>query len=348
MIFAEHVTKSFGASDVISDVSFNIADGQRVALVGPNGVGKTTLLRLLAGEDMPTSGTAGHRNGTLGYLKQEVEYNPAIGLVAEMWTEFPEALEVATRLAVIEKELVESNSLDHGALVEESIRLYERFDRLDGQYVDARVSRVLGGLGFRKSDYAKACGDFSGGWRMRISLAKALVRRPDHLLLDEPTNHLDGKARDWLARELRSYTGTLVIVTHDGDFLDKVVTRILEIDLSGIVSYTGNYTKYLKEKEKRLQAREQAAARQDRQLASQQQFIDRFRAKATKATQVKSREKAIAKVERVVVPRKTESPRFRIRAKGRVEQQVLTMPRRTQRNKSLISTGGFLNPTLLQ
>jgi len=324
MLFADNVTKSFGGFDLFTGVSFSVADGERVALAGPNGAGKTTLLRMLAGEDPPSSGKAGHRGGSLGYLKQESGFDPTAPLEQEMWVAFPEALAIATRLAAIEAEL--PGAPDRAtALVAESLDLYERFALLDGHTVEARVGRVLDGLGFKKSDRAKLCGDFSGGWRMRISLAKVLVRRPDHMLLDEPTNHLDTKARDWLARELRDYQGTLVIVTHDGAFLDKVAKRVLEVGDSGVVSYTGNYTKYLREKEKRRLQQEQAAARQERQLASQQKFIDRFRAKATKATQVKSREKALAKVERIASPRGESAAKFHMRSQGRVEQKVLTL-----------------------
>ena len=324
MLFAENVTKSFGGFDLFTAVSFNVADGEHVALVGPNGAGKTTLLRMLAGEDLPTSGNAGHRNGSLGYLKQEAGFDPENTLEQEMWVAFPESLAISKRLAAIEAELPGAGG--HApALVAESVELYERFALLDGHEVEARVDRVLSGLSFKKADRAKACRSFSGGWRMRISLAKVLVRRPNHMLLDEPTNHLDPKARDWLARELRGYLGTLVIVTHDGAFLDLVAKRVLEIGEAGVVSYTGNYTKYLIEKEKRRLRQEQAAARQERQLASQQQFIDRFRAKATKATQVKSREKALAKVQRIARPRRESSARFSIRSHGRVEQKVLTL-----------------------
>ncbi len=324
MLFTENVKKSLGGLDLFTGVSFNVADGERVALVGPNGAGKTTLLRMLAGEDSPTSGSAGHRNGSLGYLKQELGFDPENTLEQEMWVAFPEALAISRRLAVIESDLPDAGD-NASALVAESLDLYEQFALLDGHTVEARLDRVLGGLGFEKADRTKVCGSFSGGWRMRISLAKVLVRRPDHMLLDEPTNHLDSKARDWLARELRDYLGTLMIVTHDGAFLDKVAKRVLEVGDLGVVSYTGNYTKYLHEKEKRHQQQEQAAARQERQLASQQQFIDRFRAKATKASQVKSREKALAKVQRIDRPRIKAGAKFSIRSHGRVEQKVLTL-----------------------
>jgi ATP-binding cassette subfamily F protein 3 len=324
MLFTENVTKSFSGSDLFTSVSFNVSDGERVALVGPNGAGKTTLLRMLAGEDSPTTGSAGHRNGSLGYLKQESGFDPENPLEREMWVSFPEQLTISRRLAAIESNLHESDG-NATELIAESLELYERFAVLDGHTVEARVDRVLSGLGFKRTDRLKLCGDFSGGWRMRISLAKVLVRRPDHMLLDEPTNHLDTKARDWLARELDGYQGTLVIVTHDGEFLDKVAKRVLEVGDTGVVSYTGNYTKYLHEKEKRQVALELAASRQERQLESQQAFIDRFRAKATKATQVKSREKALAKVERIAAPRREVGAKFKIKSYGRVEQKVLTL-----------------------
>ena len=324
MLFSENVTKSFGGFDLFTGVSFNVADGERVALAGPNGAGKTTLLRMLAGEDTPSSGTAGHRNGSLGYLKQESGFDPENTLEQEMWVAFPEALAISRRLAAVEAALPDAGDAST-ALVAESLELYERFAVLDGHMVEARVARVLSGLGFKAADRTKACGDFSGGWRMRISLAKVLVRRPDHMLLDEPTNHLDTKARDWLARELHDYQGTLALVTHDGAFLDKVANRVLEVGDSDVVSYTGNYTKYLREKEKRSLQQEQAASRQERQVASQQEFINRFRAKATKATQVKSREKALAKVERIVRPKNEVGAKFSIRSHGRVEQKVLTL-----------------------
>jgi ATP-binding cassette subfamily F protein 3 len=324
MLFAENVTKSFDGSDLFTGVSFNVSEGEHVALVGPNGAGKTTLLRMLAGVDPPTLGSAGHRNGSLGYLKQESGFDPANTLEQEMWVAFPEALIVSRRLEAIEADLPDAGD-DAALLVAESSELYEQFALMDGHLVEARVDRVLNGLGFKKTDRAKECGSFSGGWRMRISLAKVLVRQPDHMLLDEPTNHLDTKVRDWLARELHDFPGTLVLVTHDGAFLNKVVKRVLEVGELGVVSYTGTYTQYLQEKEKRRVLLDQAASRQERQLASQQEFIDRFRAKATKAKQVKSREKALAKVQRIARPRSVGDARFRIRSHGRVEEQVLAL-----------------------
>ena len=323
MLFADNITKSFSGHDLFAGVSFNIGDGERVALAGHNGAGKTTLLRMLAGEDSPTSGLAGHRNGSLGYLKQESGLDPENTLEQEMWTAFPEARAAALGLEEIER-LVTKGDGDGVALIVRQTELFERFSLLDGYTIKARVSRVLKGLGFKAADNVKRCREFSGGWRMRISLAKVLVRRPDHMLLDEPTNHLDADARDYLARELTDYQGTLVIVTHDGAFLDKVANRVLEVGDTGVASYTGNYTEYLQQKEQRRIQTELAAERQERQLAKQQVFIDRFRT-GTRASLVQSREKQMAKVERIAKPKADAAARFTITSRGRVEQKVLSL-----------------------
>ncbi|MBM3940553.1 MAG: ABC-F family ATP-binding cassette domain-containing protein [SAR202 cluster bacterium] len=325
MLFADRVTKTFGAHDLLTDVSFNIADGERVALAGHNGAGKTTLLRILAGEDSSTSGSAGCRNGTLGYLKQESGFDTEDTLEEEVWTAFPEAREVALRLHEIERALTHGAvGGDAAALVARQTELYEQFALLDGHAIAARVDRVLRGLGFKQADRLKLCDDFSGGWRMRIALAKVLVRHPDHMLLDEPTNHLDVNARNYLARELSDYQGTLVIVTHDGAFLDKVVKRVLEVAGGAVVSYTGSYTKYLQQREKRRAQQEEAAARQERQLAKQEAFIERFRA-GTRASLAQSREKQLSKVERITRPKDDATTKFSIVAHGRVEQRVLDL-----------------------
>jgi len=295
MLFAEHLTKSFGTLLVLEDISFNLGPGERVGLVGPNGAGKTTLLRILAGEEEFDNGQAGFKGGTIGYLRQEAGLDSANTLLEEMWTAFPEVHETDRRLHEIAGQ-IEQGDGDIDALIEQQGRLFEEFDRLDGYRLESRIGRVLDGLGFSVKDRAKRCGDFSGGWQMRIALAKVLIRRPDNLLLDEPTNHLDTKSRDWLAGELAEYRGVVLLVTHDGEFLDRVATRIMELRDAGIDVYAGNYTQYQQTKAARLQQQDQAAGRQQRELTRQQRFIDRFRAKQSKATVVKSREKMVAKI----------------------------------------------------
>jgi ATP-binding cassette, subfamily F, member 3 len=323
MFYAEGVSKSFGSLDVLEDVSFVVGSGECVGLVGPNGAGKTTLLRLLAGEDEPGTGVAGHR-GSLGYLHQEAGLGSKRTLVDELWTAFPEARRTEERLHEIAAR-IERGAGDIDALIAEQGELFERFDRLDGYRIEHRIGRVLDGLGFAVADRTKRCGEFSGGWQMRIALAKVLVRRPDCLLLDEPTNHLDKRSRNWLAEELSGYRGTVLVVTHDGEFLDRVVTRILELRDRGVESYAGNYSDYQRQKAARLQQQDREAACQEREIGRQQRFIDRFRAKASKATLVKSREKALARIERVERTRPESEVHISLSADGRTEHDVLVM-----------------------
>jgi len=324
MFYAEGVSKSYGPLEVLEDVSFSLGTGERAGLVGANGAGKTTLLRLLAGEDEPDQGNAGRRGGSLGYLRQEAGLDSERGLVDELWTAFPEARATEHRLHEIARRIEEGDG-DLDALIAEQGALFEEFERLDGYRIETRIGRVLDGLGFDKGDRDKRCGDFSGGWQMRIALAKVMVRRPDCLLLDEPTNHLDAASRNWLAEDLSMYKGTVLIVTHDGEFLDRVVTRILELRDGVIDIYAGTYSDYQRQKAARLQQQDRDASRQERELARQQRFIDRFRAKASKATAVKSREKAVAKIERVERTRKESEVHIALAADGRTERDVLLL-----------------------
>jgi ATP-binding cassette subfamily F protein 3 len=325
MLFAESVSKSFGPVDVIDDCSFVVGDRERVGLVGPNGAGKSTLLKLLAGDERPDEGRCGVRGGgTLGYLQQEAGHEPDRPLFDELWTAFPDARAIDLRLHDIAAR-IERGEGELDALIEEQGALFEEFERLDGYRIDQRIGRVLDGLGFSTEDRAKACGAFSGGWQMRIALAKILVRRPDHVLLDEPTNHLDAAAREWLAVELEKYPGTVLIVTHDVEFLDRVAERILELRDRAVTSWTGNYTEYQRQKAQALQLQDRAAARQERELAKQERFIERFRAKATKASAVHSREKMIAKIDRIERPRKEAEVSFRLNVHGRTERDVVLL-----------------------
>jgi ATP-binding cassette subfamily F protein 3 len=322
MIFAEDVQKSFGGDDVLAGVTFSIGDGERVGLVGPNGSGKSTLLRIIAGQSAPDRGRAGHRGGDLEFLRQEAGLEDDLSLVDEMWKAFPEAVAIQAQLDAVAGRL-ERGEGDLDALIEEQAHLFERFEALDGYRIERRIGRVLAGLGFAPADHQRPCGDFSGGWQMRVALAKVLVDRPQHILLDEPTNHLDAAARDWLAGELAEYPGTVLLVTHDGAFLDQVATRIIELREGRAESYTGNYTSYQRQKADMIHALDQAAARQERELTRQQRFINRFRATATKAAAVKSREKAVARVERVERIREEGEVHFRLESAGRTELDVL-------------------------
>jgi ATP-binding cassette subfamily F protein 3 len=322
MLYAESLTKAYGGDGVLRDVEFTIGDGQRVGLVGPNGAGKSTLLRLIAGEEMPDAGIAGHRGGDFGFHHQDAGLESSRPLIEELWTAFPEARAVEAELAQV-AERIERSGDDLDVLIARQSELFERYEALDGYRIDRRISRVLDGLGFAPEDRDRACGEFSGGWQMRVALAKVLVHRPANLLLDEPTNHLDTAARDWLALELADYRGTILLVTHDGEFLDVVVERVLELRDRTLESYEGNYSDYQRQKAERLHAQDQAASRQERELKRQQRFIDRFRSKATKATQVRSRERQLARVERIERSSDEQSVRFRLASSGRIEREVL-------------------------
>jgi ATP-binding cassette subfamily F protein 3 len=324
VLYADNVARTFGVNDVLVDVSFMVGDGERAGLVGPNGAGKSTLLRLLAGDDKPDEGACGYRGGSLGYLKQEPGHEPSRSLIEEMWTAFPEARGLELEIQGVASR-IEAGDGDLDALIDEQAKLFDAFEGMDGYLIDTRIGRVLDGLGFAPEDREKSCGDFSGGWQMRVELAKILVRRPDHVLLDEPTNHLDVAAREWLADDLTKYRGTVLIVTHDSDFLDRVVNRILELRDGGVESYTGNYKSYQQQKAARLQLQDKASARQDREIQRQERFIERFRAKSSKATAVKSREKALAKVERIEKTRKESEVHFQFTAHGRTELDVLML-----------------------
>jgi ATP-binding cassette subfamily F protein 3 len=324
MLYAEHVERTFGAKDVLLDVTFTASDGERVGLVGANGAGNSTFLRLIAGDDRPDGGRCGHRGGSLGYLRQEADLDSDRTLLDEMWTAFPEARALDRQVADVAGR-IERGDGDLDALIDEQATLFEAFEAADGYLIDTRIGRVIDGLGFKPGDREKLCGAFSGGWQMRIALAKILVRRPDHVLLDEPTNHLDAAARAWLADDLSKYKGVVLIVTHDIEFLDRVATRILELRDGTVESYTGNYSAYQQQKTSRLQLQDRAAARQELELAKQERFIERFGAKSSKATAVKSREKALAKVERIERTRKEDEVHFKLTAHGRTELDVLVL-----------------------
>ncbi len=324
MLYAEHLARTFGSLDVLVDVTFIVSEGERAGLVGPNGAGKSTILRLIAGEDEADAGACGHRGGTLGYLKQEAGHEAERRLVDEMWTAFPEARAIDLELHEIAGQ-IEAGEGDLDALIDEQGRLFEAYETMDGYRIDTRIGRVLDGLGFAPADRVKLCGEFSGGWQMRIALAKILVRRPDHVLLDEPTNHLDQAAKEWLADDLSKYKGVVLIVTHDAEFLDRVANRIIELRDGAVETYTGNYTEYQQQKAAKLQLLDRAAARQDREIDRQERFIARFRAKSSKASAVKSREKAVAKIERIERPRKEAEVQFKLTAHGRTERDVLML-----------------------
>ncbi len=322
MLFAESISKAYGSRDILRGVSFVIGDRDRVGLVGQNGTGKSTLLRILAGDDAPDAGRAWVNQGSLGFLRQEAGLDSDRRLIDELWAAFPEAVAIEQKIHAI-SDRISAGDGDLDALIGEQGHLFEAFEAIDGYRIEARIGRVLAGLGFAERDREKPSGAFSGGWQMRVALAKILVHRPDHLLLDEPTNHLDTGAQEWLAEELRTYPGAVLLVTHDHAFMDQLVDRVLEIEGGAVTAYAGNYSAFVKQKSDRQSQLDRAADRQGREIERQERFIERFRAKATKATLVKSREKALARIDRIERPRETASARFSLQSSGRSALEVL-------------------------
>src|SRR6187399_688581 len=305
MIQLSGLTKIFGDRVLLDNVTWQVGDGDRVGLAGPNGAGKTTLLRMLAGLDEPDSGAVIKPSGlTVGYLPQDGLAHSGRSLIDEASLAFGPLLEARAEIERIEHALADPALPDgeHETLLVRYHDLTEFFRREEGHSIDLRVTQVLEGLGFAKADFDKPAETFSGGWQMRIALAKLLLGRPTLLLLDEPTNHLDLDARNWLEEYLSSYPHAVILVSHDRFFLDAVVTRISEISLRTITDYVGNYSEFLVERDTRLERMRTAKREQDEEIARMRAFIDRFRYQATKAAQVQSRIKMMDKIVPLEVP----------------------------------------------
>ena len=305
MIQLSNLTKRFGDRVLLDRVSWQVSDTDRVGLCGPNGAGKTTLLRMLAGMDEPDSGTISRPSGTtVGYLPQDGLEHAGRTLVDEVSQAFRPLLDARDELARIEHALADPSLPDgeHENLLVRYHDLSEFFRREEGHSIDLRVTQVLDGLGFSRSDATKPVETFSGGWQMRVALAKLLLGRPQLLLLDEPTNHLDLDARNWLESYLISYPHPVILVSHDRYFLDAVVTKIGDLSLRTITDYVGTYSAYLVEYDARMNRLRKAKQEQDDEIARMKAFIDRFRYQATKAAQVQSRIKMLDKVEIIEVP----------------------------------------------
>ena len=313
MIQLSNLSKSFGDRVLLDSVSWQIGDGERVGLSGPNGAGKTTLLKMLAGLDEPDSGTIIKPSGlTIGYLPQDGLTHSGRTLLEEAGLAFKPLLDMRAEIASLEEKLGDDyvDEAGHAAMLSRYGELQDEFRRLEGFSIDLKISTVLRGLGFSTDDMQKPSETFSGGWQMRIALAKLLLGRPGLLLLDEPTNHLDLEARNWLEDYLASYPHPVILVSHDRFFLDAVVTRITEIGLRRLTDYAGNYSSYLRERDARMERLRQQKRDQDEELARMKAFIDRFRYQATKAAQVQSRIKMLEKIVPIEIPPERKRVRF--------------------------------------
>ena len=305
MIQLSDLTKSFGDRTLLEHVTWQIGDGDRVGLCGPNGAGKTTLLKMLAGLDEADSGgIIRPANLTIGYLPQDGLTHSGRTVFEEASSAFQPLLDVKAEMHDIEHRLADPDvpDSDHEAMLMRYSELQDRFRLSDGYNMDLRIATVLRGLGFSPEDSERPCETFSGGWQMRIALAKLLLGRPNLLLLDEPTNHLDLDARNWLEEYLSEYPYAVILVSHDRYFLDTVVTRITDLNLRKLTDYVGNYSKYIEQRDAMLERLRQAKREQDEEVARVKMFIDRFRYQATKAAQVQSRIKLLEKVVPIEVP----------------------------------------------
>lgn len=319
----EHITKSFGSRTLFSDVTFKLEEYDRLALVGPNGAGKTTLLKIITGNEDADSGRVLFAKGAkIGYLEQEAIEMGERPIFEEVLASQHEILNQEQHVRKLEAELggnpTETQLTQYG-------RARDLYESMGGYVLESRVRSVLFGLGFGESDMERLTTDFSGGWQMRIALAKLLTRNPEVLLLDEPTNHLDLESVKWLEGFLKSYSGTVIVVSHDRDFLDNMVDRVAEIDLGHVQVYKGNYSAYLKQREERLALLREQAAKQQEEIAHMEAFIERFRYKATKAKQVQDRVRKLERMEIIQVPPEQKSVHFNFQQPPRTGDLVVDL-----------------------
>ena len=301
MIRLENISKSFPDGDLFNHVNIFIKRGMRIGLVGPNGSGKTTLLRIMLGKESPDSGSIQvDKSITIGYLAQDIVAGTGRSILEEVLNTYPEVRDLEGKIL----SLSEAISKDHNnmKLINKLGDAQHRFESLGGWNLEDKAKKILSGLGFSDEKFTQPMDVFSGGWRMRVALASILLQEPDILFLDEPTNHLDLEATIWLELFLSNWRGGLVMISHDRSFLDRSINNILEIDLKKITLYHGNYTKFTEEKALRMEQHKNAYRNQQKQIKDTERFIERFRSKNTKATQVQSRVKMLDKLEKIEAP----------------------------------------------
>jgi ATPase subunit of ABC transporter with duplicated ATPase domains len=327
MISFSHINKQYGRQVLFVDASFQLNPGEKVGLVGPNGAGKTTLFRMIVGEESPDEGDVSvPKKLTIGYFRQDVEEMSGRSVLDE-------AIAGSGRVGDLHHEL---EALQHAMADPERAgemdrilarfgEVQEDYEHLGGYALESWAREVLHGLGFDDERIDGDVGELSGGWKMRVAMARVLLGRPDVLLMDEPTNHLDIESIVWLEDFLRSRSGALLMTSHDREFMNRVVTRVAEIDGGEITVYSGNYDFYEREQAIRETNREAAYARQQAMLAKEQRFIDRFAAHAAKAAQVQSRVKALDKIEKIELPKRRRVVKFDFRQPPRSGDQVVTI-----------------------
>ncbi|MFO7615675.1 MAG: ABC-F family ATP-binding cassette domain-containing protein [Bacteroidales bacterium] len=305
MISLDQVTVSFGSFDLLKEITLIVSQRERLGLVGKNGAGKTTILRLFMREMSPSGGTVSVPAGIrIGYLPQQLTCSDSTSVFHETEKAFDEALQLEGEIRHLNTEITartDYDSDDYHRLIQQLAEKNDRYEIMDGRNREARIEQTLLGLGFERNDFTRHTSEFSGGWRMRIELARILLQIPDVLLLDEPTNHLDIESIQWLEDYLNEFRGAVVLISHDRTFLDRVTLRTVEITLGRLADYRVAYSEFLKLRAERRQQQLAAYSNQQKMITDTEKFIERFRYKATKSVQVQSRIKQLAKIDRIEI-----------------------------------------------
>jgi ATPase subunit of ABC transporter with duplicated ATPase domains len=337
------INKQYGKQLIFVDASFQLNPGEKVGLVGPNGAGKTTLFRMIVGEEEPDEGAVTvPKRLHIGYFRQDVEEMKGRSVLDEAIAGSGRAGDLHHELEELQRAMEDPERLQQmDRILERFGEVQEEYEHLDGYALEAQAREVLHGLGFEDDQIDGDVGALSGGWKMRVALARVLLGRPDVLLMDEPTNHLDIESILWLEQFLKSYQGALLMTSHDREFMNRIVTKVAEIDAGEIVTYSGDYDFYERERAIRETNQQAAFARQQAMLAKEQRFIDRFRTHAAKAAQVQSRIKALDKIEKVELPKKRHVVKFEFRVPPRSGDQVAVIEDLHKRFGSRVIYDGF-------
>jgi ATPase subunit of ABC transporter with duplicated ATPase domains len=324
MISFSNINKQYGKQLIFVDASFQLNPGEKVGLVGPNGAGKTTLFRMIVDEESPDEGEVSvPKKMTIGYFRQDVEEMQGRTVLDEAIAGSGRAGDLHHELESLQNAMEDPAQAHRmNAILERFGEVQEEYEHLGGYTLEAQAREVLAGLGFEDDQIDGDVGALSGGWKMRVALARVLLGRPDVLLMDEPTNHLDLESIIWLEQFLRAFEGSLLMTSHDREFMNRLVTKIAEIDGGEIIAYSGNYDFYERERTIRETNQQAAFSRQQSMLAKEQRFIERFKTHAAKAAQVQSRMKALDKIEKIELPKKRQIVKFDFRIPPRSGDQV--------------------------
>lgn len=327
MIRIENISKSASHRILFIEASAALNRGEKVGLVGPNGAGKTTLFRMITGQEMPDEGqVASDKHVTIGYFNQDVGEMAGRSAVAEAMEGAGPVSAVATELRALEARMVDPDQLDQmDEIIERYGEVQARYEELDGYSLEGRAREVLAGLSFSQEMMDGDVGKLSGGWKMRVALARILLMRPDVMLLDEPSNHLDIESLIWLENFLKSYDGALLMTSHDREFMNRIVNKIIEIDAGSLTSYTGDYGFYEQQRAQNEKQQQAQFERQQAMLAKEIKFIERFKARASHASQVQSRVKKLEKIDRVEPPKRRQTVAFDFQAPPRSGEDVVSL-----------------------